>query len=107
LTTAIYAHTTSLIRGVAKAFGVHHKNVMGAISRRMLMDANGFSLWSLSMRKKRTDGLFGLVKEVVIDSWVAKTPINWNKSKVTCKRLEAMLYDEKPTHFKMEMHVSL
>jgi hypothetical protein len=103
LTTAISAHTTSLVRGVARALSVHHKNVMGVISRRMLMDANGFSLWSLFMRKKRTDGLLGLVKEVVIGLWVVETRINLNKSKVTCKGLEAMVYDEKPTHFLMEM----
>jgi hypothetical protein len=101
LTTAISAHTTSLVTGVARTFGVHHKNVMGAISRRMLMDANGFSLWSLFMRKESTNGLLGLVKEVVIDWWVVKSRISPNKSKVTRKRLEAMVYDEKPTHFLM------
>lgn len=50
LATTISVHTTSLMRGVVRTLGVHHKNVMQAISWRMLMDANGFSLWSLSMR---------------------------------------------------------
>ncbi len=85
LTTVISVHTTSLVRGVARAFGVFHKNIMGAISQRILMDANGFSLWSLSMKEKRIDRLLGLVKEAVIDWWVAKTHINPNKSKVTQK----------------------
>lgn len=67
LTTTISAHTTSLIRGVVKTLGVHHKNVMRAISWRMLMDVNCFSLWSLSTRKKRIDGLLGLVKEAIIN----------------------------------------
>jgi hypothetical protein len=53
LTTAISAHSASLVRGVARALGVRHKNVMGTISWKMLMDANGFSLWSFSMRKKK------------------------------------------------------
>jgi hypothetical protein len=47
------------------------------------------------------------VKEVVIDWWVAETRISPNKSKVTCKRLKVMVYDEKAKHFLMETRVSL
>ncbi len=38
LIVAINVHITSSIKGVARAFGVHHRNIMGAFSRMMLMD---------------------------------------------------------------------
>jgi hypothetical protein len=38
LITTINVHITSSIRGVARTFGVHHKNIMGVFSRMMLMD---------------------------------------------------------------------
>jgi len=53
-----------------------------------------FTLWSLSIRGKRTDGLPDLLKEVIIDWWTSKTRVSPNKSDATHKRLEAMVYDE-------------
>jgi hypothetical protein len=38
LSAAINVHVTFSIRGVARAFGVHHKNIMGVLSWMMLMN---------------------------------------------------------------------
>jgi len=38
LIVAINVHITSSTRGVVRAFGVHHRNIMGALSWMMLMD---------------------------------------------------------------------
>jgi hypothetical protein len=102
-TIVVSAHSSSSTRDVAKTFGVHHRNVSAAISRRKLIDDNGFTLWSLSMRMKRTNGLPELMKKTIIDWWTSETHVNPNKSDVTRRRLEAMVYNEIPTHFLMEI----
>jgi hypothetical protein len=56
----------------------------------------------LFIRRKKTNGLLDLLKEVIIDWWTSKTCVSPNKIDVTLKRLEAMVYDENPTHFLME-----
>jgi hypothetical protein len=38
LIVAINVHIRSSTRGVGRAFGVHHKNIMGTLSRMMLVD---------------------------------------------------------------------
>jgi hypothetical protein len=38
LIATINVHITSSTRGVARAFAVHHRNIMGALSHMMLMD---------------------------------------------------------------------
>jgi len=38
LSATINLHITSSTRGVARAFGVHHKNIMGVLSCMMLVD---------------------------------------------------------------------
>ncbi len=75
------------------------------ISRKKLIDDNGFALWSLSVRKKKTDGLLELLTKVVIDWWTSETYVSPNKSNVTRRKLEAMVYDERPTHLLMETQV--
>jgi hypothetical protein len=57
----------------------------------------------LFIKRKKTNGLLDLLTEVIIDWWTFKTHVNLNKIDVTLKRLEAMVYDEKPTHFLMEI----
>jgi hypothetical protein len=68
-----------------------------------MIDDCGLALWSLSIKKKRTGGLPELLREIVIDWWIFQTCVSPNKNDVTCKRLEPMVYDEKPTHFLMEI----
>ncbi len=50
LIAAINVHITSSIRGVARAFGVHHRNIMGALSRMMLMDTLQEILYYVTMQ---------------------------------------------------------
>ncbi len=38
LIATINVHVTSSIRGVARTFGLHHKNIMGALSWMMFVD---------------------------------------------------------------------
>jgi len=59
-----------------------------------LIDDNGFALWSLSMKKKKTNGLLDLLRKIVIDWWTSETRVSPNKSHVTQRRLEAMVYNE-------------
>jgi hypothetical protein len=82
-TVVVNAHNSSSTKDVAKTLSVHHKNVNAVISRRNLIDDNGFALWSLSVKKKRTDGLLELLKKVVIDWWTSETLVSLNKNDVT------------------------
>jgi hypothetical protein len=103
LTIAINVHSSSSTRDVTKTLSVHHRNVNVVISRQKLINDNGFALWSLSVKKKRTNGLLELLRKIVIDWWTSKTRVSPNKRDVTQRRLEAMVYDERPTHFFMEI----
>jgi hypothetical protein len=105
LIVVISAHNSSSTKDVAKTLGVHHRNVSAVISRKKLIDDNGFALWSLFVKKKRTDGLLELLKKTVINWWTLETHVNPNKSDVTQRRLEVMVYDERPTHLLMETQV--
>ncbi len=105
LTDVINADSSSSTKDVTKTLSVHHRNVSVVISRRKLISHNGFTLWSLFVRKKKTNGLLELLQKTIIDWWTLKTRLSPNKSDVTQRRLEAMVYDERPTHFLMEIQV--
>jgi len=105
LIVVISAHSSSSTKDVAKTLCVHHRNVSAVISRKKLINDNGFALWSLSMKKKRIDGLLELFRKAIIDWWTLETCVSPNKSDVTLRRLEAMVYDERPTHLLMETQV--
>jgi len=55
------------------------------------------------VRKKRTNGILVQVKNVVLQWWVLKTQMSPNKYDVKRKGLEVGVFDEKPTHFFMEI----
>jgi len=46
LTVVISIHSSFSMWDVAKAFSIHHRNVLAAISRCKVMDDSGFALWS-------------------------------------------------------------
>ncbi len=105
LTTIVNAHSPSSVIDVAKAFGVHHKNINVVLSQQKLIDYNGITLWSLFVRKKKTNGVPKLLKETILEWWTLEMHVNPNKSEVTCKRVGAMMYEERPTHFLMETQI--
>lgn len=105
LSVVVSVHNSSSRRDVAKAFGVHHRNILGALSRCIIIDDSGFALWPLPVRRKSIDGLPNLLREAFINQWTSKFHVNPNKNDATRKRLEAMVYDEKPMHFLMETQV--
>jgi hypothetical protein len=70
-----------------------------------MIDQSWAFLWCLSVRKKRTNGILVPVKNVVLQWWVVETQASPNKSNVTRKRLEVGVFDEKLTHFLMEIQV--
>jgi len=82
--------------------GVHHQNVCADIVRQALMCDSGVPLWTLTLKKKRSDGILPSTRNVIVDWWAAKTRISPNKNDVICKKLEVGIFDEKPTHFLME-----
>ncbi len=102
LTIVVNAHNSSLKRDVARAFGVHHRNNLVVFSRHTIIDDSGLTLWSLSIRRKSTNGLLDFLRKAIIDWWTFETRVNHNKSDVMRKRLGAMVYDEKPMHFLVE-----
>jgi hypothetical protein len=105
LTPIVSAHSPSLVIDVAKAFGVHHKNINVVLSQQKLIDYNGTTLWSLFVRKKRTNGVLELLRKTILEWWTLEMHVSPNKSEVACKRVGAMVYDEKPTHFLMEIQI--
>jgi len=102
LIAIVSAHSPSLVRDVAKVLGVHRKNINVVLSQRKLIDYNGTTLWSLSVRNKRINGMSKLLKETILEWWALETYVSPNKSEVTCKRVGAIVYDERLTHFLME-----
>jgi hypothetical protein len=84
---------------------VHHKNVVGAISRWMIIDDKDHALWSLSVKRKWIDSLSDVIKKVIIDWWTYETRVNPNKKDVTHKKIAASVFDEHPTHHLMETQV--
>jgi hypothetical protein len=85
LTSAINVHYSSSRKDVARALGVHHRKILVAPSRCTIIDDNGLALCSLSVKRKRTNGLPDLLKETVIDWWTFETCVNPKKSDVVCK----------------------
>jgi hypothetical protein len=63
---------------------------------------SGVPLWTLTLKKKRSDGILPSTRNVIVDWWAAKTRISPNKNDVICKKLKVGIFDEKPTHFLME-----
>jgi len=74
--------------------------------RRKVMDDSGFALWPLFIIKKKVDVLPELLKKTIVGWWTSKTWMSPNKSGVTRKWLEPMVYDEKTMHFFMETQVT-
>ena len=104
LTAAVSAKAGSSFRGVAKVLDIHPRNLQSAVSRRVAIDDGGF-LWTLSVRKKRSDGLTEYVKAVVILWWAQNTRVSPNRKEIARKRTGPGEWDEKPTHFLMETQV--
>jgi hypothetical protein len=101
----VNVHNSSSRRYIAKALGVHHRKILVDLSRRTIINDSGLALCSLFIKKKRTDRLPNLLKEAVIDWWTSETCVSPNKNNVVWKRLEVVVYDEKPMHFLMETQV--
>jgi len=71
------------------------------------MCESGGVLWTLSVRRKKMDGMTAKVKNVVLTWWVSETRVSPNKKDVTRKRIGPGVYDERPTHYLMETQVKL
>jgi hypothetical protein len=56
----------SSARGIARMFGVHHRNVVVAILHRTLMCDNGVPLWTLTVRNKRSDGIMLSTEHIIM-----------------------------------------
>lgn len=105
LDATVSCQSESSVRQVAKALGVHHRNVHMAINRRVVLSATGHFLFSLTVRRKRTDGLKEEERIVIITWWVCESRVSPNKKDVTRKRLAPGVFDEKPTHYLQETQV--
>lgn len=107
LTAAISSGCTSSFRQKARVLGVHPRNVHRAVARRKAMESlSGKFMWTLSIRKKRLDTLSAATKAAVLLWWLGETRMSPNRKEVVRKRLEAFVYDEKPTQYLMETQVS-
>jgi hypothetical protein len=69
------------------------------------MNDSGVPLRTFTLRKKRSDDFLPSTRNVIMNWWVVETQVSLNKSDVTFKRLEAGIFDEKPTHFLMDTKV--
>jgi hypothetical protein len=105
LSTTITAGPTFSMRNITKVLGVHPRNISIAMQRHKITNDVGDVLWSLSIRRKRTDGCTNVAKTTALTWWASETRVNPNKANVTTKCLEAGMWDEKPTHYLMETQV--
>jgi hypothetical protein len=51
------------------------------------------------MRNKRSGSIMPSTEHTIMNWWGIETRLSPKKSDVTWKRLEARIFDEKPTHF--------
>jgi len=90
LTVVVSIHSSFLMWDVAKALGIHHRNVLAAISRCKVMDDSGFALWSLYVKKKKDlwvawiieKGSTGMVDFIDTSEFEKKMMLhvnNWNR----------------------------
>jgi hypothetical protein len=91
--------------GIVRVLGLNPINIVNALERHKIANNSSIPLWSLSVRKRKIDGFTIDVKNVAIAWWASETRVSLNKDDVMRKRLEAEVYDEKPTHFLMEIQV--
>lgn len=104
LMAAVSAQGQSSRRGVADALNVHPRNIGLAVTRREGIAISGFC-WSLSVRKKREDGIPQVVRVLVLKWWAENTRVSPNRKDVTRKRIGSAEFDDKPTHYLMESQV--
>lgn len=59
------------------------------------------------IEEKKTNNILPTTRNVAVQWWTKETHVSLNKSEVTRKRLGLDIYDEKATHFMMEilMHI--
>lgn len=107
LDASVSTQKKSSMREVARALGVHHRNIMKAISRRELMHNGGDFLVVLTIRRKRNDCVGDNDKDVIIRWWVSETRVSPNKKDVTRKRLSPGVFDEKATQYLQETEVTI
>jgi hypothetical protein len=91
--------------GIVRVASLHPKNIANALERHRIANNLGIPLWSLSIRNHKIDGCTIDVKNVAIAWWASKIRVSPNKDDVMRKCLEVGVYDEKPTHFLMEIQI--
>jgi hypothetical protein len=60
-------------------------------------------MWKLSLKKRKINNMLPATRNVIVQWWIEETRVSSNKSEVTRKRLGSGIYDEKTTHFLMEI----
>ncbi len=86
------------MRNIAKVLGVHPRNISITMQKHKITNDTSDVLCLLSIRKRKTDGCTIATKTIAIGWWASKTRMSPNKVDVTTQRLEAKVWDEKPTH---------
>jgi hypothetical protein len=104
LNAIVSAHKEFSMITMAKTLTVCVKNIIGVVLCHKVIDQSRAFLWCLLVRKKK-NGILVQVRNVVLQWWVSKTQMIPNKSDVTRKRLEVGAFNEKPTHFLMEIQI--
>jgi len=99
LDATISCHSESSIRQVGKALGVHHCNVHKAINWQDVFSAIGHFLFSLTIRRKQTNGVREEERIVIVSWWVDENRVLPNMKDVTYKRLSPKVFDKKPTYY--------
>jgi hypothetical protein len=57
------------------------------------MSDNGVPLWTFTLRKKKSDDFLPSTKNVIMNWWATKNLVSPNKSDVTRKRLEVIIFN--------------
>lgn len=90
-------------RALGRVLQVHPRNVIAAVSRRILGDpTNQFQL----LERAKRPGVSAYVKEKVLLWWTQKTRVSPNKKDVTRKRIGRNEYDVHATHYLTDTQVS-
>lgn len=92
-------------RQTARLLNVHHRNVTMAVQRRASMGSSEHIIWTLSVRKQRSDRTSDSVKAEVIAWWIGETRASPNRKEVVKKWIAAGVYEKHHTQYLLESQV--
>ena len=102
LTAVVSSGASGSARQTARLLKVHHRNVIMAVQRRATMTSGEQVMWTLSVRKRRSDATSDAVRDEVIAWWNAETRPSPNRKEVVRQWIAPGVYEKHHTQYLLE-----